>query len=122
MSSDSSIGDGSDVEVVGVSAPPTASRRRRRAVRKIPTSKAGLRSALPKRGSAATSRSGSEELGAEDAPELSGEGAGAGYAEEEAGLGLMRIGGIMSPLLVPWSQPPATPLMMSFIARRNGGK
>ena len=44
--SDSSIGDGSDVEVVGVSAPPAASRRRRRAVRKIPASKAGLRSAL----------------------------------------------------------------------------
>jgi len=76
VSSDSSIGDGSDVEVVGVSAPPAASRRRRRAVRKIPTSKAGLRSALPKGGSTAASRSGSEELGVEDAPELSGEGAG----------------------------------------------
>ena len=35
VSSDSSIGDGSDVEVVGVNAPPPAPRRRRRAVRKI---------------------------------------------------------------------------------------
>ena len=33
--SESSIGDGSDVEVVGVNAPPPAPRRRRRAVRKI---------------------------------------------------------------------------------------
>ena len=64
VSSDSSVGDGSDVEVIGVSAPPTVPRRRRRAVRKIPASKAGLRSALPKGGSAATSRLGSDELGA----------------------------------------------------------
>ena len=63
VSSDSSIGDGSDVEVVGVNAPPPAPRRRRRAVRKIPTSKAGLKSALPKGGSAATSSLGTEELG-----------------------------------------------------------
>ena len=35
VSSDVSIGDGSDVEVVGVNAPPPAPRRRRRAVRKI---------------------------------------------------------------------------------------
>ena len=35
VSFDSSIGDGPDVEVVGVSAPPAAPRRRRRAVRKI---------------------------------------------------------------------------------------
>ena len=48
VSSDSSIGDGSDVEVVGVSAPPAAPRRRRHAVRKIPASKAGLWSALPR--------------------------------------------------------------------------
>ena len=78
VSSNSSIGDGSDVEVVGASAPPAAPRRRRRGIRKISASKAGLRSVLPKGGSAAASRSGSEELGAEDAPELSGEGAGAG--------------------------------------------
>ena len=78
VSSDSSIGDGSDVEVVGASAPLVAPRRRRSAIRKIPASKACLRGALPKGGSAAASRSGSEELGAEDAPELSGEGAGAG--------------------------------------------
>ena len=71
VSSDSSIGDGSDVEVVGVSTPPAAPRRRRCAVKKTPASKAGLRSVLPKGGSAAASRSGSEELGAEDAPELS---------------------------------------------------
>ena len=63
VSSDSSVGDGSDVEVTGASAPPAAPRRRRRAVRKIPASKAGLRSALPKGGSAATSSLGTEELG-----------------------------------------------------------
>ena len=89
VSSDSSIGDGSDVEVVGASAPPAAPRRRRRGIRKISASKAGLRSALPKGGSAAASRSGSEELGAEDAPELSGEGAsddtGRGEGEATAG-------------------------------------
>ena len=96
VSSDSSIGDESDVEVVGASAPPAAPRRRRHAIRKIPASKVGLRSALPKGGSAAASRSGSEELGAEDAPELSGEGAGAGTgrAEGEAAAGLACIGGI----------------------------
>ena len=101
--SDSSIGDGSDVEVVGVSAPPVAPRRRRRAVSKILASKAGLRSALPKGGSTTASRSGSEELGVEDAPELSGEGAStdAGRAEGEAAAGLARIGGIGSPPLVP---------------------
>ena len=68
VSSDSSIGDGSDVEVVGVNAPPPAPRQRRHAVRKIPASKAGLRSPKSKGGSATASRSGSEELGVEDAP------------------------------------------------------
>ena len=103
MSSDSSIGDGSDVEVVGVNAPPPAPRQRRHAVRKIPASKAGLRSPKSKGGSATASRSGSEELGVEDAPELSGEGAGAdaGRAEGEAAVRLARIGGIGSPPLVP---------------------
>ena len=45
VSSDSSIGDGSDVEVTGASAPPAAPRRRRRAIRKILSSKSSLRSA-----------------------------------------------------------------------------
>ena len=123
VSSDSSIGDGSDIEVVGVSAPLAAPRRRRCAVRKIPASKAGLGSALPKGGSAAASRSGSEELGAEDAPELSGEGAGAdaGRGEGEAATGLARIGGIRSPPLVPRPQPPAAPLRLSFTAHRSTG-
>ena len=123
VSSDSSSEDGSDVEVVGVNAPPAAPRRRRHAVRKVPASKAGLRSALPKGGSAASSRSGSEELGAEDAPELSGEGAGAdaGCAEGEAAAGLACIGGIRSPPLVPRPQPPAAPLRLSFTARRSAG-
>ena len=44
--SDSSIGDGSDVEVVGAITPLAAPRWRRHAIRKIPASKAGLRSAL----------------------------------------------------------------------------
>ena len=107
MSSDSSIGDGSDVEVVGASAPPAAPRRRRRGIRKISASKAGLRSVLPKWGSAAASRSGSEELGAEDAPELSGEGTGAdaGRGEGEAAAGLVHLRGIGSPPLVPRPQP-----------------
>ena len=123
VSSDSSIGDGSNVEVVGVSAPPAAPRRRRCAVKKTPASKAGLRSAQPKGGSAAASRSGSEELGAEDAPELLGEGAGAdaGRAEGEAAAGLARFGGIGSPPLVPRPQPPAAPLRLSFTARRSAG-
>jgi len=92
-------------------------------VRKIPASKAGLRSALPKGGSAATSRSGTEELGAEDAPELSGEGAGAdaGRGEGGAAAGLAHLGGIGSPLLVPRPQPPAAPLRLSFKARRSAG-
>jgi len=123
VSFDSSIGDGPDVEVVGVSSPPATSRRRRRAVRKIPVSKAGLRSALPKGGSAAASRSGSEELGAEDAPELSGEGAGAnaGHGEGEAAAGLAHIGGFGCHPLVPRPQPPAVPLRLSFTARRSAG-
>ena len=123
LSSDSSVGDRSDVEVVVVSAPLATLRRRRHAIRKIPASKVGLRSALPKGGSAAASRSGSEELGAEDAPELSGEGAGAdaGRAEGEAAVRLARIGGIGSPPLVPRPQPPAAPLRLSFTARRSAG-
>ena len=123
VSSNSSVGDGSDVEVTGASAPPAAPRRRRRAVRKIPTSKAGLRSALPKRGSAATSRSGSEELGAVDAPELSGEGAGADAerGKGEAAVGLAHLGGIGSPPLMPRPQPPAAPLRLSFTARQSAG-
>ena len=110
VSSDSSIGDGPDVEVVIVSAPPAAPRQRRRDVRKIPAS-------------AAASRSGSEELGAEDAHELLGEGAGAdaGRAEGEAAAGLARFGGIGSPPLVPRPQPPAAPLRLSFTARRSAG-
>ena len=43
VSSNSSIGDGSDVEVVGASVPPAAPRRRRRAIRKILASKSSLR-------------------------------------------------------------------------------
>jgi len=123
VSSDSSIGDGSDIEVVGVSAPLAAPRRRRCAIRKISASKAGLGSALPKGGSAAASRSGSEELGAEDTPELSGEGAGAdaGRGEGEAATGLARIGGIRSPPLVPRLQPPTVPLGLSFTARQSAG-
>ena len=123
LSSNSSIGDGSDVEVVGASAPLATPRRRWHAIWKIPASKVGLRSALPKGGSAAASRSGSEELGAEDAPELSGEGAGAGTgrAEGEAAAGLARIGGIGSPPIVPQLQPPAAPLRLSFTARRSAG-
>ena len=101
VSFDSSIGDESDVEVVGASAPPAAPRRRRHAIRKIPASKAGLRSALPKGGSATASRSGSEEL--------------------EVVAGLARIGGIGSPPLVPRPQPPAAPLRLSFTARRSTG-
>ena len=82
-----------------------------------------MRGALPKGGPTAASWSGSEEPGAEDAPELSSEGtcAGAKRAEGEAALGLMRMGGIGFPLLVPRSQPPATPLKTSFVARSNGG-
>ena len=123
MSSDSFIGDGSDVEVVGSSAPLVTPRRRRHAIRKIPASKASLRSALPKGSSAAASRSGSEELGAEDAPELSGEGAGAnaGHGEGEAAAGLAHIGGFGCHPLVPRPQPPAVPLRLSFTARRSAG-
>ena len=88
----------------------------------VSASKAGMRGALPK-GTLAASRSGSEEPGAEDAPELFGEGtsAGAGHTEGEAALGLTRMGGIGSPLLVPRSHPPAAPLKLSFIARHSGG-
>ena len=127
FSFDSSIGGESDVEVTGAFAPPhlpaLAWRRRRQAVRKISASKAGMRGALPKRGPTAASRSSSEELGVEDAHELFGEGAGAGTgrAEGEAAPGLTCMGGIMSPLLVPRSQPPAVPLKLSFTARRSGG-
>ena len=51
---------------------------------------------------AAASRSESEEQGAEDTPELSGEGAGTGVnrVEGEAALGLTRMGSIRSPLPV----------------------
>ena len=123
MSSDSSIGDGSDIEVVGVSAPLATLRRRRHAIRKIPASKVGLRSALPKGGSAAASRSGSEELGAEDAPELSGEGVGAnaGHGEGEAAAGLAHLGGIGSPPPVPRPQPPTVLLRLTFTARLSAG-
>ena len=126
-SSDLSVGGESDIEVVGATVPPNPSapgqRRRRRAIHKISASKASMRGALPKGGPAAASRSGSKELGAEDAPELSGEGTGASArcAEGEAAVGLTRMGGIGSPLLVPRSQPHAMPLKMSFVAHRSGG-
>ena len=82
-----------------------------------------MRGALPKGAFAAASRSGSEELGAEDALELSGEGAGSGaaHAEGEAALGLTRMGTIVSPLLVARSQPPAAPLKLTFNVRLSGG-
>jgi hypothetical protein len=111
VSSDSSDGGESDVEVIWASVPPNPSapgrRRRRQAIRKISASKAGMRGALPKGTHATALRSGSEEPGVEDAPELSGEGAGAGAGrvEREAALGLMRMGGIVSPLPVTRSQP-----------------
>ena len=82
-----------------------------------------MRGALPNGTHTAALRSGSEEPGAEDAPKLSGEGAGAGAgrAEREAALGLTRMGGIGSPLLVPRLQPPTVPLKLSFVARRSRG-
>jgi hypothetical protein len=82
-----------------------------------------MRGALPKGTLAASSRSGSEEPGAEDAPELSDEGAGAGAArvEGEAALGLTRIRTIRSPLLVARSQPPAGLLKLTFNVHHNGG-
>ena len=83
VSSDSSIGGRSDIEVVGGSAPLPAPRRRRHAIRKVSASKAGLRSTRPKGSFAAASMSGSEEPGAEDASELYGDGAGAGAGCEE---------------------------------------
>ena len=39
----------------------------------------------------------------------------------EAVLGLMRMGGIGSPLPVARSQPPAMPLKPTFNVRRSGG-
>ena len=120
-SSDSSIEGNSDVDVVG--APASTPKQQRHAVRKISASKAGMRGALPKGAPAAASRSGSEEPGAEDAPELSVEGANtsAGRAEGEAVAGLTCIGEIGSPLLVPRPLPPAAPLKLSFTARHSGG-
>ena len=60
VSSDSNIGGESDIEVVGATVPPNPSasgqRRRRQAIRKISSSKAGMRGALPK-GAHAASRS-----------------------------------------------------------------
>ena len=54
---------------------------------------------------------------------MSGEGTGAsaGRVEGEAALGLTRMGGIGSALLVARSQPPAAPLKPSFNMRRSGG-
>ena len=82
-----------------------------------------MRGALPKGALAAPSRSGSEEPGAEDTTELSGEGTGGGaaHAQGEAALGLTRMGTIGSSLLVARSQPPAAPLKLTFNVRRNGG-
>jgi hypothetical protein len=82
-----------------------------------------MRGALPKGAHAAASRSGSEAPGAEDDPELPGEGAraGAARAEGEAALGLTRMGSIGSPLLVAQSQLPAAPLKLTFNVRYSGG-
>ena len=102
-------GGESDVGVIGASVPPNPSapgrRRTRQAYRKVSASKAGMRGTLPKGALATASRLGSEEPGAEDAPELSGGGAdaGAGCAEGEAAMALTRMGTIKSPLLVPRS-------------------
>ena len=59
VSLDSSISGDSDIEVIGGTAPPSAPKRKRRAIRKIPASRAGLRGLLPKGSPAAASRSGS---------------------------------------------------------------
>ena len=80
--SDSSIGGESDNEVIGDTVPPNPSMpgqwRRRQTIRKISASKAGMRGALPKGTHTAASRSGSEEPGAEDAAQSSGDAAGPG--------------------------------------------
>ena len=110
-----------DIEIVGATNHPNPFAHE--TIQKISASKAGMRGALPKRGHATASRLGSEEPRAEDAHELSGEGAGAsaGRAEGEAALGLMRMGTVGSPLLMPQSQAPVVPLKLSFVARRSGG-
>jgi len=120
ISSDSFVGGEWDVEVVGATIPPNPSepgwRRRRQAIRKVSVSKASMRGALPKGTLATTLRSWSEEPGAEDAPELSGEGAVASAArvEREAALGLTRMGSVRSPLL-------GSPLLLTFNVRCSGG-
>ena len=82
VSSNSSVGGESDVEVIWASVPPHPSasgqRRRKQAVRKVSASNAGMRGALPKGTHTAASRSGSEEPGAEDAAQSSGDAAGPG--------------------------------------------
>ena len=127
-SSDSSVGSESDVEVAGASAPPhppaSLRRRRRHAVRKVSISKASMRGALPKGAPAAASRSGSEEVGADDAPQSSGGSAGADAArveEGDAALGLSRMGRVKSPLPAVLLQPPAVPLKLTFNIRGSGG-
>ena len=54
---------------------------------------------------------------------MSGEGTGTGTTrtEGEAALGLTRMGGIGSLLLVARSQPPTTPLKLTFNMRQSGG-
>jgi len=122
VSSNSSVGVESDVEVIGPSVPPHLSasgQRRRQAIRKASASKAGLRGALPKGACAAASRLGSKEPGAEGALELSSGAAGASVArvEGEAALGLTRMGSIGSPLLVARSQLSTAPLKLTFNAQ-----
>ena len=77
-------------------------------MRKVSASKVGAGS-LSKGTYATTSRLGSEDMGAEDAPRLAGGGISFGAAcpeEGDAALGLSRMGG--SNPLCPWSGP--TPL------------
>ena len=82
-----------------------------------------MRGALPKGTHATALRSGSEELGLDDAPQLSSGGAGAGVAHMEGkeALGLTCMGSIGSHLPVAQSQPPAALLKLTFNVRRSGG-
>ena len=78
--------------------------------------------ALHKGTHAAASRSGSEEMGAEDVPQSACGSAGAARMEEDnAALGLSRMGRVKSSLLVVRSQPTAAPLKLNFSVRRSGG-
>ena len=119
------VGSESEVEITGASGPPLSSaprRKTRRAVKKIPLSKAGL--AAAQQSLRSSTRKGTSKVRGASAPPTTtvvGSASAGHQAEKEAAQGLGQLRGEVMPPRTSSGAQPAAPLKLKFALRRSGG-